>query len=439
MPEEADMTRSLIALLQGADGLSVRICGWADKIRNAKSVQFLVVRDHTGLIQVTNVRGKNPEIEALLNDLAPESAVDVEGTLVRNQNVKLGGMEIIPTRITVVGPAEKPLPLGIDPPLSVRQDWRYLDLRRPQMGLVFRMQTTVEHAMRQWWVDNGFTEIHSPKLMGHPSESGAELFHLPYFGGTAYLAQSPQFFKQMAVAAAFDRVFEIGPVFRANPSHTSRHDTEFTSVDVELSWVDSHDDVMAVEEQWLAHVLTVVKERHGEELRAMFGTEVVVPTLPFPRIPMAQAREILAGIGHPPDPSGDLDPAGERLLCRYVQETFGHEFVFVTDWPIGIRPFYHMRHADQPGLTKSFDLLWRGLEVTSGAQREHRPDILLAQALEKGLAKESIQFYLDFFRYGMPPHGGYGFGLTRMLMLLTGLGNVREVTFLHRSTDRLKP
>ncbi len=422
-------------------GQDVRVCGWVQSIRNAKRMQFLVLRDHTGLIQITHERTEGgSEIEFILESLTPESAVEVTGMLIQNDHVKLRGMEIVPKRITLVGLAEKPLPLDANSPLPTRQDWRYLDLRRPEMNLVFRLQTTIEHAMRTWWTSSGFTEIHSPKLMGHASESGAELFSVPYFDRTAYLAQSPQFYKQMAMAAGFDRIFEIGPVFRANPSHTVRHDTEFTSVDVEVAWIRSHEDVMEIEEQWLHYVLTMVKMAHGDEIRERFGKEVVIPTLPFPRISMKEAIQILAERGHLiTDPKGDLDPEGERQLCQYAQETFGHDFVFVTDWPITIRPFYHMRHEDDPNLTKSFDLLWRGLEVTSGAQREHRPDILLRQAIEKGLTQKEIQFYIDFFRYGMPTHGGFGFGLSRMLMLLTGLGNVREVTYLYRGVNRLTP
>jgi aspartyl-tRNA synthetase len=323
----------------------------------------------------------------------------------------------------------------------LRLDWRFLDLRRPANTLVFKVQTAVEQAMREYWMKNGFIEIHSPKLMGAASESGAELFSVKYFGGTAYLAQSPQFYKQMAMAAGFDRVFEVGPVFRANPSFTSRHDTEFTSVDVEISWVDSHEDVMAFEEEWIRYVLQSVKSQYGEEIRREFNMEVDVPTTPFPRITMAQAYEMLAKSGHvlSPETKGDLDPEGERRLCAMVKEQTGQEFVFVTDYPISVRPFYHMRHENNPQTTKSFDLLWKGLEVTTGAQREHRYDVLLRQVQEKGLNPEPIQSYLDCFRYGCPPHGGYGFGLTRMLMILLGVKNVREVTFLYRGPNRLAP
>ncbi|HEV7163668.1 MAG TPA: aspartate--tRNA(Asn) ligase, partial [Solirubrobacteraceae bacterium] len=302
------------------------------------------------------------------------------------------------------------------------------------------VQSTAEHAMREFWRKESFIEIHTPKMMASASESGAELFHVDYFEGDAYLAQSPQFYKQMAMAAGFGKVFEVGPVFRANPSFTSRHDTEFTSVDVEISWIDSHEDVMAFEERWLAYVLAAVKERHGEAIAATFGTELVVPTVPFPRVTLEDAKQMLREAGHEaPGVGHDLDPPSERAFSALIKERHGHEFVFVTDYPSTVRPFYHMRHPDDQSLTRSFDLLWRGIELTTGAQREHRYEQLLAQAADKHVDVEPIQYYLNFFRFGAPPHGGFGFGLTRLLMQMLGQENVREVTFLYRGPHRLEP
>jgi aspartyl-tRNA synthetase len=323
-----------------------------------------------------------------------------------------------------------------------RLDWRFLDLRQPEKQLIFRIQTTVEMAMREFWVSNGFVEIHSPKIMGTPSEGGAELFTLEYFGQTASLAQSPQFYKQMAMAAGMDRVFEIGPAFRADPSFTPRHSTEFTSVDMEMSWIESHHDIMDFEEAWLCHVLQTVKEKHGEEIANAFGAEVVIPSRPFPKVTMEEAQEILRQKGYiaPADTKkGDIDAQGERLLCEYAKEKFGHEFIFIADYPIEVRPFYHMRKEDEPGITKSFDLLWKWMEITTGAQREHRYDVLANQAVEKGVNLESIQFYLDFFKYGCPTHGGFGFGLARLLAAMLNQKSIRDVVFLHRGPNRLIP
>ena len=435
------MTRTLIAELGGKVGERVTIRGWVNALRDQKRVQFLVIRDETGLAQVVLGREEpESELNEAVSALTAESAVTLTGTVVADERVKLGGIELRLEELEVDSLAEPELPIAPDSALDKRIDWRYLDLRRPDRHLIFEVQTTVDRAMREFWHQQGFIEIHTPKLMGSASESGAELFKVEYFEDTAYLAQSPQFYKQMAMAAGFGKVFEVGPVFRANPSFTSRHDTEFTSVDVEISWIDSHEDVMAFEESWLAYVLGVVKEVHGDQIKETFDTEVIVPSVPFPRIALEQAKQLLREHGHDaPGPGHDLDPPSERALSALIAERDGHEFTFVTDYPTTVRPFYHMRHEDDQTLTKSFDLLWRGIEITTGAQREHRYERLLAQAKDKGVETGPIQYYLDFFRFGAPPHGGFGFGLTRLLMQLLGQDNVREVTFLYRGPHRLTP
>ena len=431
----------MIGELRDKVGERAAIRGWVNAVRDQKRMQFLIVRDETGLAQVVVDKQDPPsELNEQISALTAESAISVGGTVVADERVKLGGLELRLESLHVDSLAEPELPIAPDSSMDKRIDWRYLDLRRPERRLIFEVQTTVEHAMREFWRKQGFIELHSPKLMGSASESGAELFKVEYFDRTAYLAQSPQFYKQMAMAAGFGRVFEVGPVFRANPSFTSRHDTEFTSVDVEISWIDSHEDVMAFEEAWLAHVLEGVAREHGEIVEKTFGSQVVVPSLPFPRITLANAKEMLREQGVPGVGGQlDLDPVSERALSELVKERYGHEFAFVTDYPTSVRPFYHMRHAADAGLTKSFDLLWRGLELTTGAQREHRYEQLVAQASEKGVETESIQYYLDFFRFGCPPHGGFGFGLTRLLMRLLAQDNVREVTFLYRGPHRLTP
>ncbi|MEY4731228.1 MAG: aspartyl/asparaginyl-tRNA synthetase, aspartyl-tRNA synthetase [Candidatus Parcubacteria bacterium] len=444
------MERTFVELLPQCIDQVVRIAGFVEKIRALKTMQFVVVQDRTGSVQVSNQLGRvrsglevelGVTLEEEINTLTPGSTIEVIGTVKANPAVKLGGLEVVPQTIVIHGIGESPLPLDSKSGPEVRLDWRFLDLRSPRNLLIFKIQTAAEHAMRSFWKSEGFVELHSPKFMGSASESGAELFRVEYFDRTAYLAQSPQFYKQMAMAAGFDRVFEIGPVFRANPSFTSRHDTEFTSVDVEISWIESHEDVMRLEERWLRHVLGVLKDELGDAIKTNFGIEVVVPETPFPRVTMEEAYEILGGMGHRIErgEKGDLDPEGERLLCQHFNEKAGHEFVFVTEYPAAVRPFYHMRNKYKPHVTKSFDLLWKGLEVTTGAQREHRYGVLVEQAREKGVSLEPIQYYLDFFRYGCPPHGGYGFGLTRMLMVLLGLKNVREATYVYRGVNRLTP
>ncbi len=440
------MPRTFIRDIRAHLGQAIKVQGFVRTIRDQKNVQFVIVYDHTGVVQATLARAEaNARLNALISNLTAESAVEVIGLAVENPKVSLGSVEIQLTDLRIASLADPQLPIDLSGRTETsserRLDWRFLDLRRPENQLMFIVQTTAEMAMREFWIKEGFIEIHSPKLMGSGSESGAELFSLEYFGQMAYLAQSPQFYKQMAMAAGFDRVFEIGDVFRAEPSFTSRHATEFTSVDMEMSWIESHDDVIAFEERWLQAVLQVVKDEHGKAIADTFGVEVAVPTTPFPKVTMDEAHAILKEQGYtlPAETKGDLDPQGERLVNEYTRQKFSHEFVFVTDYPTAVRAFYSMWHENDPTKTKSFDLLWKGIEVTSGAQREHRYDMLVNNVRVKGLSPESVQFYLDFFKYGCPPHGGFGFGLARMLMVMLGRSNLREVTYLYRGPNRLEP
>ena len=439
------MERTLIKDLHQHIDQKVTIKGWLHTLRDQKNMQFLILRDRTGLVQVAHYKKGNLELAETISTLGTESALTITGKVVENEIVKLGGLEIQLEDLVIENPAEIPLPFEpfgeYLPDQDFRLDWRYMDLRRDINRLIFEVQTTAEQAMREYWIAHDFIEIHSPKIMGAPSESGAELFSLPYFETTAYLAQSPQFYKQMAMAAGYERVFEIGPVFRADPSFTSRHMTEFTGVDMEMSWIDSHEDVMAFMERWLAFTYEKVFEKHGEEIEENFDVEPNVPSVPFPRITMADAHDLLKGIGYklPPEKKFDLDPGAERALGAHFKETQGHDYVFVTDWPFEVRPFYHMLDPENKGITRSFDLLGSGLEVATGAQREHRYEILKTQAIAKGLTLEPIQNYLNYFRYGTPPHGGFGFGLSRFLMILLNLSNIREAVYLFRGPTRLSP
>lgn len=437
------LIKNLAALPDGP----VTVSGWVDTVRDQKKVQFVVLRDESGAVQLVNPRNTDAdgvviadEPATTISGLSQGSFVTATGQLKHDERVKLGGIEIKLETLDVAAVAIAETPIAADSGIDKRMDWRFLDLREPKHNLIFRIQTTFEHAMREYWIDNDFIELHTPKLMASASESRAELFEVDYFEGKAYLAQSPQFFKQMAQSAGFGKIFEIGPAFRADPSFTSRHATEFTSIDTEMSWIDSHEDVMTVHEDLLVAGLTAVKEKYGEQIKELFDVEVTVPSTPFPRIPLAEAKRIVAERGYEvPRHDDDMDPEGERQISAYVLEEFGHEFVFLTDYASSIRPFYHMRHADDAGLTNSYDLIFNGVEISTGAQREHRIELLEEQAREKGLDPEELGFYLDFFRYGVPPHGGFGMGLARVLMLLLHLPNLRETTYLFRGPTRLLP
>jgi aspartyl-tRNA synthetase len=439
--------RVLIKDLSALDDGTVSVSGWVETVRDQKKVQFVVLRDESGAVQLVNPRTTDAdgavvadEPATTISALSQGSFITVTGELKHDERVKLGGIEIKLASVEVLSHAIPETPIAADSSLDKRMDWRFLDLRHPKQNLIFRIQTTFEHALRTYWVERDFIEIHTPKLMASASESRAELFEVEYFGSKAYLAQSPQFFKQMAQSAGFGKIFEIGPAFRADPSFTSRHATEFTSVDTEISWIESHEDVMNLHEDLLVAGFRAVKEKHGEEILAMFDVEVTVPTQPFPRIALAEAKEIVKERGYEvPREDDDMDPEGERQIAAYVKEKFGHEFVFLVDYSSSIRPFYHMRHADDASLTNSYDLIFNGTEISTGAQREHRIDVLIAQAREKGMEPEELEFYLDFFRYGVPSHGGFGMGLARVLMLMLHQASIREVTYLFRGPTRLLP
>ena len=422
----------------------ITISGFAEKVRNLQWVQFIVLRNEGQRIQVTIEKSipKNQKMVEIVDKLTNESTITVTGTIKENEKVKMGGMELIPDSIEVTSSSAPELPINIankDAALiDTRMDNRFLDLRNDVNFHIFKIQTEFVRAMRQYLYDNDFTEIHTPKLIGAASESGSEVFEVNYFGNKAYLAQSPQFYKQMAIAAGYERVFEVAPAFRAENSNTNRHATEFTSFDLEFANINSYEDVMRVEEELLVTGLTAVKEKYGDLIKELYGVDVVIPKTPFPRIDLQDLYKELSqryGYKVPDHDIGDMNAEAEKLTSKYANEVYGHEFIFVTGFSKTKRPFYHMR---KDGIPQGYDLIWKGTEITTGAQREHRYDVLEEQAKEKGLG-EDIKFYKDFFKYGCPPHGGFGLGIDRLTMLLLGLPSLKETMFLFRGPNRLTP
>jgi aspartyl-tRNA synthetase len=423
----------------------IEIQGFVDKIRDLQYVQFVILRDSSAKVQMTIEKNEeNKILNEIVSSLTKESTVLAKGTIFQQEKVKLRGMEFIPNEILITSKSEEELPIDIldynnKSKQDLRLDNRFLDLRVDKNFLIFKGQTLAEMAMRDYWINHDFIEIHSPKILGTASETGAEVFELEYFGKKVYLAQSPQFYKQMAMAAGFNNVFEIGPVFRAENSHTAYHATEFTSVDCEISWIKDHHEVMDLEEEKLLEVMKRLKDDIGEEFKTIFKKEIQIPTKAFPRIPFLEAKQIIQNqYKYFGEKSYDFDRREEELICLYAKKNFDSDFVFVIDYPFEARPFYHMLDEESK-LTKSFDLLYKGIEITTGAQREHRIDVLKKQALEKEMSLESLDFYLNFFKFGMPPHGGYGFGLTRFLMRLFEVDSIRDVTFLYRGPNRVMP
>ena len=431
------MNRTYIADV--TPGTRHRISGFVENLRNKRTMAFLVIKDMSGKLQVTLEKEKYPELAEKVNQLTIHSVVTVEGEVVANEYVKMGGKEMLPDTLIIESIADA-LPIKEDSEIDARMDYRWIDLRRDRNQLMIRLQTTLTAALREFLLARHFVEIHTPKLIGAASESGSEVFEVKYFDTKAYLAQSPQFYKQMAMAAGLDRIFETGPVFRAEKSYTNKHATEFTGFDLEFSYVTSCEEVMHMEEELLAYAFGKVAEAHGEDIQRLFGEDkaVVVPTVPFPRIKLKDLYAELEeryGYTVAEEAKGDLTTDAEHLCAKFAMEKYGSEFLFVTDYDAKERAFYHMR--DERGVPMGYDLIWRGCEITTGAVREHRYEVLKKQAEEKGLG-EDVAFYLQFFRYGCPPHGGFGLGLDRLTMLFLGL-SIKEVQFLFRGPNRLTP
>ncbi len=417
-----------------------KVSGFIENIRNKKSMAFIVIRDITGKLQITIEKEKHPEMVEDIDKLTIDSVISFEGLIVASEYVKLNGMEMYPDTLVVesiAAPSPILAPKGEETNIDQRIDFRWIDLRTEKNTLMFKAQSLFINKVREFLVNKNFIEIHSPKLIGAESESGAGVFEVGYFDGKAYLAQSPQFYKQMAMASGFERIFESGPVFRAEKFASRKHATEFTGFDLEFSYIDSYEDVMIMEEEMITFALKAVKETLGDEIKRIFDLDIVVPSLPFPRIKLCdlyKELEEMYGYTVSDDEKGDLTTEGERLVKKYSMDKYGHEFLFVTDYSVDCRAFYHMR---KDGIPQGYDLIWKGCEITTGAQREHRYDVLKKQAQEKGL-EEDVKFYLEFFKYGCPPHGGFGIGVDRMTMLMFDVG-IKEAMFIFRGPDRLNP
>jgi nondiscriminating aspartyl-tRNA synthetase len=407
-------------------------------------VAFALLRDRAGLLQLTLKRGVSPpEHFDLLASLSRESVVEAEGTTVESPRARVGA-EVIPDVLRVLARAEAPLPLGVadkvGADLDTRLNHRVLDLRKPEVRQIFRLRSALLEGFRSAFRQMGFWEVETPKILRQGAEGGATLFRVDYFGGVAYLAQSPQLYKQMLMAADFERVFEIAPAFRAEPSDTSRHLTEFTSLDAEMAYIEGPEELWTTVEGLIQRAFTLAREAletAGEPL----ATALPEVRTPFPRIPFREAVRLLGRSPQPPERDADLGAEDERKLGELIPRQHGNDFYFLTGFPTSVKKgtFYAMRRDEEPSLTQYFDLDYRGWEIVSGGQREHRPDRLEAQIREAGLDPAQFPSYLEAFRYGMPPHGGFALGIDRLTALLTGVPNVREARLFPRDRYRLEP
>ena len=421
-------------------GREVSVAGWIEDVRNLGGIAFLIVRQRDGTLQITVKKKGNETLFAKAVSVPRESTIAARGVVQENPEVR-NGWEVVASSLDVLGESAAPLPLPVadkvGAEMDTRLDNRALDLRKPERRAIFRVRAIVLDALRDHLGREGFVEVQTPKLAGAGAEGGATLFETSYFGRRAYLSQSPQLYKQILMATGLDRVYEIGPAFRAEPSDTVRHVTEFTSFDGEVAWIESPEDFLRILEGAVAHAIDAVRNAARRELESL-GTDPAAPAVPLKRLPYSEALEILRGRGKNTRDGDDLDTAAEKLLGTAMSEE-GHEMYFITEYPTAIKPFYVMAKADEPDVSLSFDLEYRGDEMASGGQREHRYDVLVGRMKEKGLDPSNFEFYLRAFRYGMPPHGGWGFGVDRFVQKLLGLPNIREAILFPRDRVRLVP
>jgi len=424
-------------------GKEVTVGGWAQEVRNLGGISFLQLRDSHGVVQVTLLKKRNKELFDLVASIPRESVLRVTGEAKQSKEAR-AGYEILPSKIDILSKAETPLPLGVvdkvGADLDTRLNNRFMDLRKDEVKAAFRIKSVTLQGIRQFLSSQGFTEVSTPKIVAAGAEGGATLFQVKYFDRNAYLAQSPQLYKQNLMATGLDRIFEIAPAFRAEASDTIRHIAEFTSLDVELAFIESSDDVMEVAEGIVINSLRHVREHAKPELKAL-GVEIGEPLTPFPRVKYADAVEMVRSRGMKLEPGEDLGTEGEKLLGDVMMEEKKADLYFITEFPTALKrsTFYAKRRDDDPELTGYFDLDYRGQEIVSGGQREHRYDVLTEQMRENNLSLESFEFYLKAFRYGMPPHGGFGFGVERYVQKMLNLPNIREAVLYPRDRSRLTP
>lgn len=424
------------------NGKKVKVAGWVHEVRDLGGIKFVWLRDREGIVQITAPKKKvNEEIFLIIPKLNSEDVVAVEGVVNFTPKAKLG-FEIIPEKIEILAKAESPLPLDptgkVKAELDTRLDNRFIDLRKPEVMAIFKIRSNVFKAIREFFYQEGFVEIHTPKIIVTATEGGTELFPMKYFERDAFLAQSPQLYKQIMMASGLDRVFEIAPIFRAEEHNTTRHLNEAWSIDAEMAFIENEDEVMQILERLIAYTINYVREHNEKELKIL-DFELEEPKLPFRRITYTQALEILKDLGKEIPWGEDIDTEGEKLLGRYIKETYDEDLYFIYQYPSEAKPFYIMKYDERPEISRAFDLEYRGVEITSGGQREHRYEKLKEQIAEKGLNVESFEFYLKAFRYGMPPHGGFGLGAERLLKQMLNLKNIREVILFPRDRRRLEP
>ena len=427
-------------IISNIDKERVIVGGWVRSLRELGSVKFLLLADMYGSCQITAKKGEvSDEIFGKISGFNKEDVIIVEGHVKQNKQSPRGA-EIVPEKFTLLSKSEAPLPLDfkVKAGIDKRLDWRPLDLRKPDVNAIFRIESALVQGFEEYFNKNKFVKTFTPSILGSSSEGGAEIFPVIYFLKEAFLRQDPQLHRQLTIAGGFDKIYEIGPSWRADPSHTSRHLCEHRNCVAEMSFIKDEYDVMKVEEELITHTIEKIKKECEEEL-AVLQKEISVPKLPFPVLEFPKIYEILEEMGKPVPYGEESDREGEMLLGQYVKQKYKHEFFFINRFPFKVKPFYVMRVDSEPEWARSIDLIYKGTELSSGGQREHRHTQIIKQAKEKGMALENLKWFIDHFKYGVPPHGGFSIGIERIVMKLLELENIKEAVLFPRTPERLVP
>ena len=422
------------------DGEKFTVAGWAHEIRDLGGITFIILRDRKGTLQLIFKEDEDEELFEKAQEIGKEDVIQATGTIQENDQAP-GDREMHPDSLEIVGEAESPLPMdiskNIESDLSTRLDNRFMDLRRPEKHAIFSLRSKMIESMEEWFAENDYININTPTIAKMGAEGGAELFPVVYYGEEAFLSQSPQLYKQMLMAAGFDKVYETGKAFRAEEFATSRHVSEISMFDVELAFIEDQHDVMDVLEDSLTYTLESLQSEAADELNEL-DVDLKIPEEDFPRIKFEEAREILEEeYDHVPEDPEDLDTKGEKLLGEYFEEK-GHPAFFVIGYP-GEKFYYMEAREGDEYQSRRFDLIYKGLELASGGQREHDLERLEKGMEEDGVDPSDVSFYLESFKFGMPPHGGYGLGLDRLVRKIAGLENVKEAILFPRDPNRLTP
>jgi aspartyl-tRNA synthetase len=412
------------------EGKKVKVKGWVDSVRDIGNIKFFVLRDREGKVQITAKKGDVSEkVLKIIEKLGNEDCVEVEGEVIKSKIAKLG-YEIIPSSVKILAVAEKPLPMDkhVESWKDTRFEYRYLDLRNPLVQKIFILRHKVIGFAHEFFRQNGFIEIHTPVIQAAGAEGGSSLFKLDFYGKEAYLRQSPQLYKQMMMASGLDKVYEIGQAFRAEKFHTRRHISEFLSLDFEMAWIESEEDVMQMLEKMFVYILKKLKSESSD-------INIKIPELPLKRVTYDEVLKTLEKEGIHLKWGDDIEDAQEKKFAE-IMEKKGYEAYFITKFPSKIKPFYIMFDGE---VSRGIDFDYRGLELASGGQREHRYEVLIKVMKEKGLDPKNFTFYLNAFRYGMPPHGGIGFGVDRFVKQILNLLDVQEAILFPRTPEKLIP